>query len=188
MITTPSPDIRYYSNWLDDKTATALLQNMLTLPWQTETLTMFGRAIVVPRKILWFADNQMNYRYAGQDHIGLDFPKCVLDLRIQLAHMHCEVNSCLANYYANGEQYMGWHSDAEPCLGEQPVIASISLGAQRDFYFKHKQSKQVYKMQLGHGDLLIMQGETQKEWLHALPKRKRVTKPRVNLTFRKIVA
>jgi alkylated DNA repair dioxygenase AlkB len=96
-------------------------------------------------------------------------------------------NSCLLNLYHNGDEGMAWHSDDEKTLGENSAIASFSFGAERKFSFKHKQTKETVSMMLEHGSLLVMKGTTQTHWLHCLPKSKRITTPRVNLTFRTMV-
>ena len=95
-------------------------------------------------------------------------------------------NSCLLNLYHSGAEGMAWHSDDEAALGRNPVIASLSLGAERKFSFKHKTSKQNFSLVLDHGSLLLMKGATQSHWMHSLPKTVRVSEPRVNLTFRTI--
>jgi alkylated DNA repair dioxygenase AlkB len=95
-------------------------------------------------------------------------------------------NSCLLNLYHNGDEGMGWHSDDEESIGKNNTIASLSLGAERKFLFKHKQTKQIVSLVLEHGSLLIMKDVTQANWLHSLAKSKNVTQPRINLTFRTI--
>jgi alkylated DNA repair dioxygenase AlkB len=81
---------------------------------------------------------------------------------------------------------MGWHQDNEKELGENPVIASLSLGAERKFSFKHIITKQKVDIILQSGSLILMKGETQEKWLHSLPKTTKVKTPRINLTFRNI--
>jgi alkylated DNA repair dioxygenase AlkB len=81
---------------------------------------------------------------------------------------------------------MGWHSDAEKNLKKNGAIASVSFGAERKFTFKHKDSKEKVSQNLSHGSLLVMKEETQTHWQHRLPPTKRITTPRVNLTFRTI--
>jgi alkylated DNA repair dioxygenase AlkB len=99
----------------------------------------------------------------------------------------CNFNSVLVNLYRDGNDSMGWHSDNEPELGAAPVIASISLGATRDFHVRSRRGAgDVQSIPLTHGSLLVMHGSSQSEWQHALPRRKRVTEPRINLTFRLI--
>ena len=96
-------------------------------------------------------------------------------------------NSVLLNYYRDGKDSNGWHSDDEPELGHEPVIASLSLGAARDFHLRHKQNRQVHKMNLKPGSLLLMSGKTQACWQHHIPKRASA-EPRINLTFRTVFA
>jgi alkylated DNA repair dioxygenase AlkB len=93
----------------------------------------------------------------------------------------------LVNWYRNGEDYVGWHSDNEPELGEQPFIASLTFGAERVFEFRHKKSLQQGQVLLRSGMLLIMQPNFQHDWLHSVPIDKRVQEGRINLTFRKVV-
>ena len=97
-----------------------------------------------------------------------------------------QFNACLANLYRDGNDTVGWHSDDEPELGEQPVIASVSLGAERDFQLKHKSLSEKLTIPLKSGSLLTMSGETQNAWQHCLPRTKRVKSPRINLTFRRV--
>lgn len=98
-------------------------------------------------------------------------------------------NSVLANLYRDGHDSMGWHSDNEPELGDEPAIASISLGAERDFLIRNcdrRAAAEKHVIPLTHGSLLLMQGKSQQDWQHALPKRRKVLAPRINLTFRLI--
>ena len=96
-------------------------------------------------------------------------------------------NSCLLNLYHDGEEGMGWHTDAEKELKPNGAIASVSFGAVRKFSFKHKQNNTLVDVLLENGSLLIMKDQTQQHWLHQLPKSKRIKTPRINLTFRTII-
>jgi alkylated DNA repair dioxygenase AlkB len=95
-------------------------------------------------------------------------------------------NCVLLNWYADGQQHMGWHSDDEPELGNSPQIASLSLGQQRFFDLKHKNLGTQLKLALGHGSLLLMAGQCQQYWQHRVPKMAAATAGRINLTFREI--
>ena len=99
-----------------------------------------------------------------------------------------DFNAVLANLYRDGHDSMGWHADDEPELGSQPLIASISLGASRRFVLRRRDRLDRYELTLGHASLLLMLGATQQHWLHALPRQLRVREPRINLTFRSILA
>ncbi|WP_233578021.1 alpha-ketoglutarate-dependent dioxygenase AlkB family protein [Hanamia caeni] len=96
-------------------------------------------------------------------------------------------NSCLLNLYHNGEEGMAWHSDGEADLKKDGAIGSLSFGAERKFAFKHKTTKEKIEMMLQHGSLLVMKDATQTFWLHRLPPARRITTPRINLTFRTII-
>ena len=96
-------------------------------------------------------------------------------------------NSCLLNLYHTGEEGMAWHSDDEKTLEPDGAIASLSLGAERKFSFRHRKTRETISLQLEPGSLLVMHGATQTHWMHALPKTKKVMVPRVNLTFRTMV-
>jgi len=96
-------------------------------------------------------------------------------------------NSCLLNLYHNGEEGMGWHTDNEKELKKEGAIASVSFGAVRKFAFKHKKTQEKVELTLDNGSLLVMKGTTQSHWLHRLPPSKKITTPRINLTFRTII-
>jgi alkylated DNA repair dioxygenase AlkB len=98
-----------------------------------------------------------------------------------------EFNSCLLNLYHDGDDGMGWHSDDEKELDASAPIASLSLGAQRKFAFRHKEDKTTIPVYLENASVLIMRSPTQKYWQHALLKSKKVSTSRMNLTFRKIL-
>jgi len=100
---------------------------------------------------------------------------------------HTRFNSCLLNLYDHGDQGMSWHSDDEKSLAMHAAIASVSFGAERRFCFKHKRTAQTAEIVLEHGSLLVMRDKTQTHWLHSIPKSKRITEPRINLTFRTFV-
>jgi len=153
--------------------------------WEQDTFIMFGNEIKTNRKVAWFGDLNYQYSYSNSIKNALNWTPELLDLK-ELVELKTgeKFNSCLLNLYHNGGEGMGWHSDNEKELGEQPVIASLSLGAARKFSFKHNQTKQKVAIVLEAGSLLLMQGETQKRWMHSLPKTKKVLKPRINLTFR----
>ncbi|MBN8618629.1 MAG: alpha-ketoglutarate-dependent dioxygenase AlkB, partial [Anaerolineae bacterium] len=96
-------------------------------------------------------------------------------------------NSVLLNLYRDGNDSVGWHSDDEPELGTNPVIASLTLGAARAFQFRHRTNRDLrVNLELTHGSLLIMAGATQHHWHHQVPKTRKPLPPRINLTFRVI--
>jgi alkylated DNA repair dioxygenase AlkB len=160
---------------------------MENISWKNDEVNIFGKHIVTKRKAAWYGDSDYLYTYSNTTKHALPWTKELSDLKQIVEELaETKFNSCLLNLYHNGDEGMGWHSDDEESLGKNNTIASLSLGAERKFLFKHKQTKQTVSLVLEHGSLLIMKGATQANWLHSLPKSKNVTKPRINLTFRTI--
>jgi alkylated DNA repair dioxygenase AlkB len=159
-----------------------------TIAWKNDEVVMFGKRIVTKRKTAWYATNNYAYTYSNVTKIALPFTKELIELKT-IAEKLAETtfNSCLLNLYHNGNEGMAWHSDNEVELGENNIIASISLGAARPFLFKHKNSLQKIGVTLNNGSILVMKGATQGNWLHSLPKTTKVQTPRINLTFRTIL-
>ena len=181
-------DVSYWPRWLSQPDP-LFCELVGAFNWQQRALSLYGRTCLTPRLVAWCADDGVNYTYSGDTAPRQAWPIALLRLRRQLeAFCQMPFNGVLANYYRDGDDSMGWHSDDERSLGPQPCIASISLGAPRDFAFRPLSGgKQRHNICLEHGSLLIMQGETQKHWQHALPRRRRVNQPRLNLTFRHII-
>jgi alkylated DNA repair dioxygenase AlkB len=169
--------------------ADSLFDKLLTdINWQKESIVIFNKRIEVPRLMCWYGDPVACYRYSGVDHKPNPWTHQLLEIKTQIeAQCQANFNSVLANLYCDGRDSMGCHSDNEKELGTNPVIASLSLGAERIFRMHHKKSKRSLTIPLSHGDLLIMAGTCQHHWLHSVPKTKAFKTPRINLTFRKII-
>jgi alkylated DNA repair dioxygenase AlkB len=152
--------------------------------WEQE----FSRGRPFPRRTAWYADAGLVYRYSGITHRGVGWTPTLLELKQQIdAVAGTEFNSVLLNLYRDGKDSMGFHADAEPELGVNPVVASLSLGSARDFVMRHRATGKKKTFALGHGCLLIMGGTCQHYWVHAVPKTTRSVGQRINLTFRKIL-
>ena len=155
------------------------------LAWQADEGMLFGQYYRTQRQVAWYGDEQYQYRYSGalkQAHVWLP---ALWRLKQQVEQwVGHPFNSCLANLYQDGTQGLGWHSDDEPNLGKNVVIASLSFGVTRKFSFKHKHSAAKVELLLQSGQLIVMRGQTQRYWKHSLPKSSRVVTPRINLTFR----
>ncbi len=159
-----------------------------SIPWENDVVHMFGKRIVTKRKVAWYGDEAYAYKYSNSTKHALSWTKELLLIKQQIETVSKETyNSCLLNLYHEGEEGMGWHSDDEKELKPNGAIASISLGAERKFSFKHRETKETKSVLLEHGSLLVMKGEIQTHWLHALPKTKKVKEGRINLTFRTIL-
>lgn len=194
--TSPHPNILpfdgeayYYPNILSRKETTTIYQNLLdNIAWVNDTPILFGKQITTKRKIALYGDSEYIYGYSNNVRKALPWIPQLETLK-NIAQEKCNTcfNACLLNLYHNGNEGLGWHADDEKELGNQPIIASISFGADRKFSFKHRETKQTVSIILEKGSLLIMKGETQTHWLHKLPPTTMVKTPRINLTFRKII-
>lgn len=159
-----------------------LLNNIL---WENDKAIIFGKSIVTKRKVAWYGDSDYLYTYSNSTKQALVWTEELLCLKQTIENVTgANYNSCLLNLYHNGNEGLGWHSDDEESLVKNNNIASLSLGAERKFLFKHKLTKQTISILLEHGSLLVMKGSTQSNWLHSLPKSKKISQPRINLTFR----
>ena len=179
----------YYGQLWTEQEANHYLNKLLeTIEWRNDELMMFGKRIITKRKVGWYGEKPFNYTYSKTTKQALPWTEELLKLKARIEKESGETfNSCLLNLYHSGDEGMGWHTDAEPELKKNGAIASVSFGAQRKFVFKHKERKDKVDLFLEHGSLLIMKDATQAFWQHTLPKTKKVTTPRVNLTFRTIV-
>ena len=158
------------------------------LAWRQETLRLFGRSIPQPRLSTWYGDPGAHYRYSGLHLDPLPWHPALHALRTRLRRrLGHDFNSVLANRYRYGRDSMGWHSDDEPELGDEPLIASLSLGATRRFRLRHRARGETLDLDLDHGSLLIMAGTLQRHWQHQLPRTRRPLGERLNLTFRRIL-
>jgi len=178
----------YYGRVFGATEAAAYLERLLRdVEWKQDEVVIFGKRILTKRMVAWYGDHSYGYTYSGVTRQALEWTD---DLRVLKARVEREsgaqYNSCLLNLYHNGEEGVSWHSDDEKELERDGAIASVSFGAERKFQFKHKTTGQLVEVLLEPGSLLVMRAECQRFWLHALPKTKKVSRPRVNLTFRKI--
>ena len=184
-------DLEYLPGFLCPADADELLAALLAdVPWQRPVVQLFGRTFRSPRLAAWYGDPGAVYQYSGLVNEPLPWLSNLTVLRRQIEHRFRQsFNSALLNCYRNGADGMGWHRDREPELGDNPTIASISLGGSRRFVLQHSRQADMTRLELRleHGSLLLMCGATQHFWRHCVPKTRRVVAPRVNLTFRRIV-
>lgn len=182
--------VNYYGKIFSDIEANYYLTQLYNAAqWENDAATIYGKLIITKRKVAWYGDHPFSYSYSGHTKKALPWIKELKDLKQIVEEKSNEkFNSCLLNLYHNGEEGMSWHSDAEKELKKNGAIASLSFGAERNFYFKHKIDKNLkVSILLEHGSLLVMKDTTQTNWLHSLPIQKKISNPRINLTFRSIV-
>jgi alkylated DNA repair dioxygenase AlkB len=185
----PGASLLWDEHFLSAEQADFLLENVQEkLRWEQHYIHLFGRRVASPRLSVWMGDSDARYRYSGVPYKPIAWLDCLQDLRMRLQdELNERFNSVLCNLYRNEQDSMGLHADDEPELGAQPVIASISLGATRRFRLKRRDNAVASKsIELNHGSLLVMRGDTQTLWQHEIPKQKTPCGPRINLTYRSI--
>ncbi|MBI4816180.1 MAG: alpha-ketoglutarate-dependent dioxygenase AlkB [Deltaproteobacteria bacterium] len=176
--------------WIAQGEARTLFEELRAeLPWVQKTIRMFGKDILEPRLTVWLGDAEAVYAYSGVVNVPFPMTPALGALRDRLQLMlDVRFNGVLANLYRDGADSMGWHSDDEPELGANPIIASVSLGAERLFRLAHKKDKaDRVDLRLPHGSLLVMGGTIQTHYRHSVPKTKSAVGERINLTFRRII-
>ncbi|RDV28218.1 alpha-ketoglutarate-dependent dioxygenase AlkB [Alteromonas aestuariivivens] len=178
--------VDYYPGWLSAVEATRVQQALqASLPWQQDTIKLFGKPLKIPRLQSWHGDPECVYAYSNLVMDPHPWTPQLSALRRRCEQLTgTRFNSVLANWYRDGQDSMGLHADDEPELGPKPVIASLTFGAARPFVFKHKRTGARYSLPLAHGSLLIMAGATQAHYLHGVAKTSRRVDARINLTFR----
>ncbi len=158
-----------------------------SLDWRVDQIYMFGKLVTTKRKVAWVGDAGCSYKYSGVKKEPQPWTPELLHIKNQLEKIsQWKFNSCLLNLYHDGDEGMGWHSDDEPELDQSAPIASLSLGGERKFSFKHKTDKTNVSLILENGSVLLMHAPTQQFWQHSLVKTKRPVARRMNLTFRAI--
>jgi len=181
--------LHFWPDFLKENQADELFEELKTSNlWRQDKVKVFGKTYDQPRLCFLAADSKVNYTYSGLTLPAVDFSKSLSLIKTRIEQTSStRFNSCLANLYRDGNDSNGWHSDDEKELGDEPVIASLSLGVTRNFDLKHKRNRLINKrIELTHGSLLLMSGRTQKDFKHQIAKSKRIHEPRINLTFRYI--
>ena len=183
----PDSDISYYPGFIsatDAEMYFSLLKK--NIPWQHDEIKVFGRTYPQPRLTALFADNDKPYSYSNITMQPNLFTRDLLEIKNKVDDIALvKFTTCLINRYRDGKDSNGWHADNEKELGQNPIIASISLGAERFFHLKHNTDPGLkYKLLLEHGSLLLMKGETQHHWKHQIAKTAKQVDERINLTFR----
>jgi alkylated DNA repair dioxygenase AlkB len=177
------------SLWSSAEASTLFARLRDGIEWSQHEVVLFGRRMTSPRLSAWHGDPDARYAYSGIVHDPLPWLPVLLQIRARVeTTLATRFNAVLANLYRDGRDGMGWHSDNERELGAMPVIASASFGAGRRFALRHRRSGRRESLLLEPGSLLVMAGDSQRCWQHALPKTATACGPRINLTFRYVVA
>ncbi|WP_296276097.1 alpha-ketoglutarate-dependent dioxygenase AlkB family protein [Pseudomonas sp. UBA7530] len=182
-------ELDYLPGWVDAAVADSWLHALVEqTPWQQPELFIHGRYYRTPRLTAWYGDTEARYRYSGKLHEPLPWTPLLDEIRQRVVRQVGQpLNAVLLNYYRDGQDSMGWHSDAEPELGRDPLIASLNLGGSRRLDLRRVGSTRIeHSLTLEHASLLVMRGPTQHHWQHQVAKTRQACAPRLNLTFRLI--
>jgi len=189
LIQLPNAELLYYPTFFDKPEADQLLQSLLAnIEWQQDRIKMYGKEIPLPRLSAWYGDDNKPYTYSGIKLTPKPWTVELLRIKERIeAVAGVQFSSVLLNRYRDGKDYISWHTDAEKELGRNPVIGSVNFGATRRFQLRRIDDQAVkQEVELSHGTLLVMKGETQHFWQHQVPKTATPIGERLNLTFRVI--
>ena len=181
--------IRIEENFFNPIDSDEFLTKLISkLSWESMVIKMFGKDTTIPRLQCWIGDEGCDYKYSGKKLNRQNWTKDLTMIRKKIyKELKMDFNSVLVNYYRDGKDSMGWHSDDEKELGPNPTIASISFGSERDLVFRNKITKETLAIPQTNGCLILIDGETQRNWQHSIKKTQKVIGPRINLTFRNII-
>lgn len=195
-IETPNPIIKlqdaellYHPAFYDKTESDRIFKTLLeTIEWKQDKIMMYGKELPLPRLSAWYGDNNKPYTYSGITLNPLPWTGELLQIKEKIeAEAKVKFSSVLLNRYRDGQDYVGWHTDAEKELGKNPVIGSVNFGATRKFQLRRiDDHKEKFEVELKHGTFLLMQGSTQHYWQHQVPKTATKIGERLNLTFRVI--
>ncbi len=183
----PNADIAYYPNFFDAEKSKMLFEKLLNeIPWQQDNITVFGKTHPQPRLTCLFGNEGKPYSYSNIVMQPHHWNPLLMFIKNEIEEVCLEnFTTVLLNLYRDGKDSNGWHADNEKELGRNPVIASVSFGAERSFHLQHNTITDAkLKITLENGSLLLMKGETQHFWKHQIPKTAKTLQPRINLTFR----
>jgi alkylated DNA repair dioxygenase AlkB len=183
----PDAAIAYYPNFFDHDRANEFFEKLKNeIPWQQDNITVYGKTHPQPRLTALFGNEGKPYSYSNIVMQPHHWNPLLMFIKNEIEEIcHENFTTVLLNYYRDGKDSNGWHADNEKELGRNPVIASVSFGAERYFHLQHNTIKeQKLKINLEHGSLLIMKDSTQHFWKHQIPKTTKEIGPRINLTFR----
>ena len=180
------PQALYVPRFLPGGRADELLADTLArADWRPERVTLFGRTYTARRLSTCYGDPAASYRYSGFDRHAAPWTSQLRTLADDVgAAVGWRFNFVLINRFRDGGDRLGWHADDEADLGARPVIASLSLGAERVFRMRPKTGGASVGKVLEHGSLVLMWGMSQRDFQHAVPPTAKPVGERLNFTFR----
>jgi alkylated DNA repair dioxygenase AlkB len=182
-------ELLYHPSFFDNSESDRIFKTLLeTIEWKQDKIMMYGKELTLPRLSAWYGDNNKPYTYSGLTLNPLPWTDELLQIKEKIeAEAKVKFSSVLLNRYRDGQDHVGWHTDAEKELGKNPVIGSVNFGATRKFQLRRiDDHKEKFEIELKHGTFLVMQGSTQHFWQHQVPKTVIKIGERLNLTFRVI--
>ena len=184
----PDGEVAIYRNFFNKVESDQIFQALLSkIKWRQDKMKLYGKEFELPRLTAWYGDDGKSYTFSRIPMNPDAWTHTLLSVKSRIEEVtQAKFNSVLLNLYRSGKDGVSWHSDDEPELGKNPIIASVSFGETRRFQLRHKLDKSLDKVEitLTHGSLLIMKGSTQHFWQHQIPKSAKSLRERINLTFR----
>ena len=182
----PNASIEYFPNFFNEEKSDLLFEKLKSeIPWQQDDIKVYGKIYAQPRLTALYGNEGKQYSYSSVIMQPHSWNALLTSIKEKVETVCDEkFTTVLLNLYRNGKDSNGWHADNEKELGKNPVIASVSFGVSRPFYLKHNTLNEKLKIELEHGSLLVMKGETQHYWKHQIAKTAKEIGPRINLTFR----
>lgn len=183
------PELAVIEGFYDEADCRQLLHRLLEeQDWPSNRYQVGGRWFELPRQQTWHADPGIRYSYSNNLLVARPWTPLLSELRAAIERrLDAKFNAVLVNLYRDGNDYVGWHSDNEREMGDDPLIASLSLGATRTFAYRHKRSGEQHSTRLSAGTLLVMRPAFQHDWQHSVPPAPEIADPRINLTFRYVL-
>ncbi|CAZ98383.1 alpha-ketoglutarate-dependent dioxygenase AlkB family protein [Zobellia galactanivorans] len=184
----PGADVTLFENFFSLEESNRLFNNLLkNTPWQQEHITIHGKNVNYPRLTAWYGDVSKDIQYTNTKskmhlwNADLLFIKERIEQEVSV-----NFTRCLLNYYRDGKDSVDWHQDYKGDQRKNTAIASVTFGATKPFQLKHVSRTDLKRIDipLTSGSLLLMQGATQQNYKHKIPKTAKQIKPRINLTFR----
>ena len=187
----PDAEIKFYPNFFDKTESDLIFENLFReIKWRSDKIKLYGKEIDLPRKTAWYGESDKIYKYSGIQMLPESWTPTLLKVKLAIEKVaNINFNSVMMNLYRDGNDGISWHTDAEPELGKNPIIGSVSFGQTRRFMLRHRNNKELKcEIELTHGSFLLMSGATQHFWQHQIPKTSKKLAPRINLTFRVIIS
>lgn len=187
----PDAEISFYPYFFDESESNLIFEKLSNeIKWRQDKIKLYGKEMDLPRKTAWYGELDKTYKFSGIQLFPEPWTSTLLQIKTKIESIaNVEFNSVMMNLYRDGKDGISWHTDAEPELGKNPTIGSVSFGDSRRFMLKHKNDKNLKtEILLTNGSFLLMSGTTQHFWKHQIPKTAKKVGARINLTFRTIIS